>query len=362
MKDRTRPASVLAAEGVSLCLDALTRELLCPGQLRVLIGKIGVRGVSCRPAAVRDAVRDGEAYRAHLSDLAARQVSGQEAVRDLLYRDARTACDILLPLHRQSAGRYGYVGVPLDPYADGRRAVAEATAIRWAVDRPNVVVAVQAGAGAPSPVGDLLARGISVEVKSLFSPEQLDTLFEVFLVGLEQAWDAGCDLSEIRCAASFPLWVLDETIAARLGGPARRQGWAVAVARLAHHRREQLMDGARWRSLVRAGARPLHLVWSSHGASVREGVHYIRELVAWNSDSSADADVLRALGDAELRGDTVSGSEAASRRSLSPLSGQGVDLCALGAELRDAQLGAARAEWTELRRAVGAALDRAGRR
>ncbi|MBB5119047.1 transaldolase family protein [Streptomyces eurocidicus] len=357
MRHRTRPAAMLEAEGVSLCAEGLTREPECPGRLAELMAETGLCGASSRLAAVTEGVRDGKAYREHLADLAVRRVPVGEAVRGLLNRDARAACDSLLALHRESGGRNGWVFVPLDPYAGGRRAVAEAAATRWAVDRPNLVLGTHLAAGGAGLIGDLLARGIGVDVRSVFSPEQFDAVFAMYLTGLERARDDGHDLSGIHCAVSFPLRVLDETVAARIGAAAGRRDWAVAVARLAHHRREELMAGARWRALTRAGARPLHFVWSSYGAPVPEGVRYIEELVAWNSVSSAGLDVLRALGSrAALRGDTVSGMEAASRDVLAALGRAGVDIRALGAELQETQLAAARAEWTELHRTVEAAL------
>ncbi|WP_381558068.1 transaldolase family protein [Streptomyces eurythermus] len=341
-------------------MEGPTRELQRAGRLARLLGELGACATAAQPAAVGEAVRRGDAYRDRLSDLACRRVPTAEAVLSLLWEDARAACDTLLPHYRRGAGLCAGVFVPLNPYADGRRAVAEAAALRWTVDRPNAVVSVHLARGGVSLVGDLPARGIGVDVRPLFTLHQFDLVFEQFLSGLERARDAGCDLSGIHFAASVPLRVLDETIAARLGATACREEWAVAVARLLHHRREQLMDGARWQALVRAGARPPHLVWSCREAPVREAVRYLEELVGRHSVFAAGPVTLRAVrARAEPRGDTISGTEAHSRRVLSALRCREVDLGAIGLELRQAQLEAARAEWTELCGAVGATLRRA---
>ncbi|MFG2142323.1 transaldolase family protein [Streptomyces sp. NPDC048650] len=351
------PVDRLAAEGVCLSMEGLTRELQHGHRLPRLLGELGACATAVRLAAVSQAVRHGDAYRAHLSDLACRRVSTAEAVHSLLYEDVRAACDVLLSHYRRGCRMCACVFVPLDPYADGRRALAEAAALWWTVDRPNVVVSVQLADGAMLLVGDLLARGISVDVRPLSTLEQFEILFEEFLTGLERARDAGCDLTGIHLTISVPLWLLDEMIAARLGVTARCEGWAVAVARLLYHRREQLMGGARWRLLVRAGARPPYFVWSSCEAPVREAVHYLEELVGWNSGFSAGPTTLRAVGGrAELRGDTVSGTERYSRRLLSSLRRRKVDLEAVGLELQQAQLEAVRAEWADLCGAVEATL------
>ncbi|MER6912284.1 transaldolase family protein [Streptomyces sp. NPDC000594] len=355
----TRQAVRLSAEGVCLRLEGVTRELQRTGRLAQVIHEVGACAAAVQPAAVSEALRRGDAYRAHLADLASRRVSTGEAVHSLLCEDARTACDTLLPHHSGSGGLCARVFVPLDPCADARRAVAEASAMRWTVDRPNAVFSVHPALDGVALVGDLLARGIGVDVRSLFSLEQFDLLFEEFLTGLERARAAGHDPAGIHFTASVPLRLLDESIAARLGPAGPSEDWAVAIARLLHHRREQLMDGARWRSLVRAGARPLHFVWSSPEAPVGDAVHYLEELVAWNSAFSAGPGILHAVRSrAELRGDTVSGTEPHARRVLSTLRRHGVDVRLLGRELQQAQLTAARAEWTELCRAVGEALGR----
>ncbi|MFV5998727.1 transaldolase family protein [Streptomyces sp. NPDC056231] len=110
------------------------------------------------------------------------------------------------------------VTIGVDPRLahDTARTVAEARALWWLVDQPNLFVkmpAVKQGLGA---IGGCLAEGLSINVTLLFSLDRYDAVAEAFLIGMERAQDAGRDLSRIAWVASFFVSRVDTEIDRRL--------------------------------------------------------------------------------------------------------------------------------------------------
>ncbi|MFF4179585.1 transaldolase family protein [Streptomyces sp. NPDC001750] len=123
---------------------------------------------------------------------------------------------------------------------DTARTIAEARALWWLADQPNLFVkipAVKQGLGA---ISGCLAEGLSINVTLLFSLDRYEAVAEAFLTRMERAQDAGRDLSRIAWVASFFVSRVDTEIDRRLdrlGGvrPAALHGRAaIANARIAY--------------------------------------------------------------------------------------------------------------------------------
>lgn len=179
------------------------------------------------------------------------------------------------------------VSIGVDPRLahDTARTVAEARALWWLVDQPNLFVeipAVKQGLGA---IGGSLAEG---PVTLLFSLDRYDAVAEAFLTGMERAQDAGRGLSRIACVASFFVSRVDTEIDRRLdrlGGfrAAALHGCAaIANACIAYERYERVLATERWKRLDRAGARPQRLLWASTGVKhpAYDATRYVVDLVA----------------------------------------------------------------------------------
>ena len=145
----------LTAEDVSIWLDDISRERLSTGNLAMLVKDFHVRGVTSNPTIFANAMEKGTAYDEQLGDLALRGVDGGEASRSLTTYDIRWACDVLRPVFDASDGVDGKVSIEVDPRlaADTAKTIAEARALSWLVDRPNVYVKIPATrAGVPAIV------------------------------------------------------------------------------------------------------------------------------------------------------------------------------------------------------------------
>ena len=107
--------SDLAAHGVSVWLDDLSRERLSTGNLADLIEHEGVVGVTTNPSIFQAALSAGHAYDDQVRELARSGASVDQAVMALTTQDVRDACDVFAPIYRSSGGVDGRVSIEVDP-------------------------------------------------------------------------------------------------------------------------------------------------------------------------------------------------------------------------------------------------------
>ena len=148
----------LREAGVSIWLDDLSRERLVTGTLAELIRDKHVVGVTTNPSIFQKAVTGSAIYDEQVRDLARRGVDIGEALRAITTYDVRWGCDVLRPAYDASDGVDGRVSIEVDPRIahDSDRTVAEAKALWWLVDRPNLYIKIPATeAGLPAITGKL---------------------------------------------------------------------------------------------------------------------------------------------------------------------------------------------------------------
>jgi transaldolase len=176
MPARTSPASgrlaQLTEEGVAVWLDDLSRDLIRSGNLADVVATRHVVGVTSNPTIFAKAVSQGSAYDQQAADLAIRGVSVEEASRAVTTYDIRWACDVLRPVYDATAGVDGRVSLEVDPRIakdDPHRTVAEARALWWLVDRPNLFIKIPATPPGLPAITQCLSEGISVNVTLIFA-------------------------------------------------------------------------------------------------------------------------------------------------------------------------------------------------
>ena len=330
----SNPLSELSAAGVAVWLDDLSRARLQTGDLERLVRERSVVGVTTNPSIFQKALSEGAAYEEQVRDLALRGTDVGEAVRALTTYDVRWACDVLAPVAEASGGVDGCVSIEVDPRIahDADRTVAEAKALWWLVDRPNVMIKVPATQAGLPAITRVLALGIRVNVTLIFSLERYKAVMDAWLTGLEQARDAGHDLSRITSVASFFVSRVDSEIDKRLekaGSDASLRGQAaVANARLAYEAYEEVVAGERWKALEAAGAKPQRPLWASTGVKdpAYDDTMYVVELVAPGTVNTMPEATLEAVADhGTVRGDTVRGTYDDARNVLTSLADAGID-------------------------------------
>jgi transaldolase len=361
----------LRTAGVSIWLDDLSRARLTTGSLAALRDR-GVSGVTTNPAIFARAITDSDAYDGQIRDLKLRQAPADQALRELTTSDVRQACDVLRPVYEATNGVDGRVSIEVDPRIahETDRTVADARALWWLVDRPNLFIKIPAAKQGLPAITACLAEGISINVTLIFSLARYGEVIEAFLAGLEGARAAGRDLSGIASVASFFVSRVDTETDRRLdkiGTPqaaALRGKAAIANARLAYQRYEEMIAADRWKSLERAGARPQRPLWASTGVKdpAYDDTRYVTGLVAPSVINTMPEATLNAVADhGDIPADSIHGTYEQSQTVLDDLAALGIGYDDVVQTLEDQGVTAFDASWDHLGQRLATALGTPGR-
>ncbi|MGI8433738.1 MAG: transaldolase [Nocardioidaceae bacterium] len=369
MNDRLQ---ALSDEGVSVWLDDISRVRLRRGSLAELIRDKHVVGVTSNPTIFAKAVSDADEYEKQVVDLAVRGVDLEEAVRAITTYDVRWACDVMRTVYDATDGKDGRVSIEVDPRLahDTRGTTAEARALWWLVDRPNVMIKIPATEEGLQAITDATAEGISVNVTLIFSIERYRKVMGAYLEGLRHAKDKGRDLSSIRSVASFFVSRVDTEVDKRLDvigtdeATALRSKAAIANARLAYEAFEEVFTSERWSELEAAGAHKQRPLWAS--TSVKDenlpDTMYVTELVARDTVNTMPEPTIVATGDhAEITGDSVTGHYDEARQVIDDLDRLGIPYDDVVKVIEDEGVDKFEKSWQELLDTVRDALDQVTR-
>jgi transaldolase len=244
---------------------------------------------------------------------------------------------VLRPAYDASDGVDGRVSIEVDPRISGsaEKTIAEARALWWLVDRPNLFIKIPATLGSLPAISQALAEGISVNVTLIFSLERYDAVMEAFLEGMERAQKAGIDLAPMGSVASFFVSRVDTEVDKRLAKIGTKEAKelmgkaAVANARLAYQHYESVFIGnPRWDALAKAGAKVQRPLWASTGVKDPKypDTMYVTDLVAANTVNTMPEATLNAVYDhGVIEGDTVRGHYVDAQRVLDDLKAVGID-------------------------------------
>jgi transaldolase/glucose-6-phosphate isomerase len=305
-RHRRRLAKVIALEnplralqvfGQSVWLDYIRRSLITDGELRRLIDEDGLRGVTSNPAIFEKAITGSSDYRAALERPEIRMLDAKALYEQLAVEDIRDAADALQPVYDATSRRDGYVSLEVSPLLafDIAATLDEARRLWRAVGRDNLMIKVPATPQGIRAVHELIGEGINVNVTLLFAQDVYEQVAEAYIAGLEKYAAQRGDLKRIASVASFFISRIDTAIdtlaAARLqaGTTANERSLllgligkvAIANAKLAYQRYQELFSGRRWQALAGQGAQTQRLLWASTGTKnpAYRDVIYIEELI-----------------------------------------------------------------------------------
>ncbi len=332
------PTADLAAAGVSIWLDDLSRTRISSGNLAELISSRNVTGVTTNPTIFANAITDKNdtSYDAQVTELAASGASAEDAVFAATTQDVAAALDVFRPVWEASNHVDGRVSIEVSPDLahDTEGTVASAKELWAKVDRPNLLVKIPATKAGLPAIAEAIGAGISVNVTLIFSLERYDAVIEAYLTGLETAKAAGIDLSTIHSVASFFVSRVDTETDKRLTAigtdeaEALKSKAGLANARLAYELYEKKFADERAQALIAAGANVQRPLWASTGVKdpALPDTLYVTELVAAGVVNTMPEKTLEATFDhGVVTGDTITGGYAEAHQVFADLKSVGVD-------------------------------------
>ena len=291
------PLRALQVFGQSVWLDYIRRSLIDSGELRRLIDEDGLRGVTSNPAIFEKAIAGSSDYRAFLERTKAQALDTKTLYEQLAVQDIRDAADALRPVYDDTSRRDGYVSLEVSPLLafDTAATLAEARRLWQTVGRDNLMIKVPATPQGIPAIQELIGDGINVNVTLLFSQDWYERVAQAYIAGLETHAARRGDLSRVASVASFFIsridTAIDTLVAARIQAtPNANEASvlrgvmgkvAIANAKLAYQRYQELFSGRRWQALAEQGAQTQRLLWASTGTknpNYRDVV-YIEELI-----------------------------------------------------------------------------------
>jgi transaldolase len=297
----------LAAAGVSVWSDQISRRMLDSRELAVRVEQDAVTGVTSNPTIFAKAIVGSSEYDDQLQDLKSAGTPTEEIVKTLMADDLKRACDVLAVAHKDAKGMDGFVSVEVSPLLAGDTDASVAEARDWVkqINRPNLLVKIPATPEGIPAIRRLIGEGISINVTLIFSLDRYEQVMDAYMSGLEDFAETGGDLSSVASVASFFVSRFDTEVDGRLEGIdsdealALRGKTAVANARAAYGRFLEQFDSERFGSLAAKGAHPQRPLWASTSTKNPEydDLLYVENLVVPRTVNTMPLDTIDAYQD-----------------------------------------------------------------
>jgi transaldolase / glucose-6-phosphate isomerase len=256
----------LTSLGQSLWMDNIQRKLLENGELKALIERGDIRGMTSNPTIFNNAIAKTNDYDSALTPLAWAGWDAEKIFWQLAIEDIRAACDLFHPLYEETNGGDGFVSIEVSPYLahDTDATVAQVEQLWARVRRPNLMVKIPATKEGVPAIHKSIAAGVNVNVTLIFSLRRYAEVMEAYLSGLEDHLAAGRSIDHIASVASFFVSRVDTKIDPKLPEESPLLGKAaIANAKLAYAEYQKTFAGSRWEDLKAKGARVQRPLWAS---------------------------------------------------------------------------------------------------
>ena len=297
MTTASNPLKGLLAYGQSPWMDYIRRDLLTGGGLQKMIDNDGLRGMTSNPAIFEKAIASSKDYADIIEAPESKKLDAKAVFEKIAIRDVQDACDIFLPVYKESKTRDGYVSLEVSPTLayETQATIDEARRLWKAVNRPNVMIKVPATKEGVPAIRTLLAEGLNINITLLFAQSAYESVAEAFLAALEERAKKNLDISHIASVASFFVSRIDTLIDGRIdemlktekdaGKKAKLESVhgkiAIANAKLTYKKYQELFSGPRWNALAAKGAQTQRLLWASTSTKNPKyrDVIYVEELI-----------------------------------------------------------------------------------
>lgn len=275
------PLVQLRDVGQSPWYDYIRRGLITSGELQALIEKDGLMGMTSNPSIFEKAIAGSADYDEAIMEATSLVTSVKQIYERVAIQDIQDAADLLRPVYESSEGRDGYVSLEVSPHLafDTQGTIDEAVRLFKTVSRDNVMIKVPGTPEGLPAIEELLSQGININVTLLFSVVVYEQVAWSYIRGLKRLSAHGGNLRGIASVASFFVSRIDSLIDKKLEAkikeesrPAQRAAMeglrgtvAIANAKLAYKKFQEIFASAEFQSLKAEGARVQRVLWASTG-------------------------------------------------------------------------------------------------
>jgi transaldolase len=299
----------LKAQGQSVWLDYIRRDLMSSGELKRLMDEDGLSGVTANPSIFEKAIDGSNLYDADIAK--AKSGDPVEAYEALAFADVQAAADIFAPAYRQTNGGDGYVSieVPASLANDSAGTIREAKRYWQQVDRPNIFVKIPATEAGLTAIEESLAAGININITLIFSIERYLAVAEAYLRALERRVAAGQPIDRLASVASFFVsrvdTLADKLIEQKLAeitdhktretlGNLRGQV-AIANSKVAYQHFQEIFGEERFQRLAAQGAHKQRVLWASTSTKNPKypDTYYVDELIGPDTINTLPPETLK---------------------------------------------------------------------
>ena len=300
--------------GQSVWVDSISRQMLDSGQLQRFVDQDGIGGVTSNPTIFQKAIAGSSDYDDDLRKYSDQSMSADQVFERLAASDVQRAADVLRPVYDRTHGADGFVSIEVSPQAahDLQRTLDDAHTLWGLVDRPNVMIKVPATPEGIPAIEQLLSEGLNVNITLIFAVEVYEQVMEAYLRGLERHAEAGHAIDHIASVASFFVSRVDTLVDQLLQDKAKNASGdekqrleslegkaAIANAKIAYERFEQIFGGDRFKKLEAKGARVQRPLWASTSTKNPKypDTLYVDALVGKNTVDTMPVETIDAVRD-----------------------------------------------------------------
>jgi transaldolase len=313
----TNPLLEINNYGQSVWMDNLNRSLIESGELETLIEDYGLRGITSNPAIFEKAIAGNQVYDVDIEAGIKAKKPVSEIYESLIFKDIRDTCDRFKAIYEQSGGLDGYVSIEVSPHLarDTQGTIEEALRYYRAIKRENVMIKIPGTPEGFPAVERVIAEGINVNITLLFSVTSYEDAARAYISGLETRVNQGQLIDKISSVASFFLSRIDTKIDHLIDQKLKNIGTetlneearlrqiqgkvAIANAKLAYEKFQEIIHSDRWQALAAKGANVQRLLWASTSTKNPEysDVMYVNQLVGKYTVNTLPPDTLQACAD-----------------------------------------------------------------
>ncbi len=334
------PISKLTSLGQSLWLDNIQRKQLENGELKTMIERGDIRGMTSNPSIFNNAIAKSEDYDAALTSLAWAGWDAEKIFWQLAIEDIRAACDLFAPLYEETNGGDGFVSIEVSPdiASDTDATLAQVEQLWARVRRPNLMVKIPATKAGIPAIRKAIAVGINVNITLIFSLKRYAEVMEAYLSGLEDHLAAGHSIHHIASVASFFVSRVDSKVDPKLpdGSPLKGKA-AIANAKLAYDEYEKTFSTRRWENLKVKGGRVQRPLWASTSTKnpAYPDTMYVDNLIGPDTVNTVPPATLEAFRDHGVAEVTITRDLAQAQDTLKQLEALGISMDTVTQELEE---------------------------